>query len=71
MVLRQVKSLKKIVLIFLQEINLEYNQNSISFDFEVPTYHGSKVHTYQWQLQGYDKVPKSSKKSEKTLAIQN
>ena len=46
---------------FLQEINLEYNQNSISFDFEVPTYHGSKVHTYQWQLQGYDKVPKSSK----------
>lgn len=48
---------------FIDKVELEYNQNSLSFDFEAPTIHGSKKHTFSWQLIGYDEFPIVSKNS--------
>ena len=48
---------------FLDKIELNYSQNSLSFDFEAPTFHGSKTHTFYWQLIGYDESPNKSKNS--------
>lgn len=52
---------------FLNEISLEYDQNSFSFDFEVPAFHGSKEHTYHWQLIGYDKTLITSQNPKKII----
>lgn len=52
---------------FLDEIELDYSQNSLSFDFEAPTFHGSKKNTFSWQLKGYDKRPIVSKNSRKAI----
>ncbi len=48
---------------YLDKIALNYNQNSLSFDFEAPTFHGSKKHSYYWQLKGYDETVNESKNS--------
>ena len=48
---------------YLDKIELNYNQNSLSFNFEAPTFHGSKKHSYYWQLKGYDKIVNESKNS--------
>lgn len=52
---------------FVDQISLNYNQNSFSFDFEVPTFHGSKEHTYHWQLIGFDKFPLTSNNPKKII----
>ena len=54
---------------FLNEISLEYDQNSFSFDFEVPAFHGSKEHTYHWQLIGYDKTLITSQNQKKSFIL--
>ena len=46
---------------YLDKIALNYNQNSLSFDFEAPTFHGSKKHSFNWQLKGYDQTKNISK----------
>jgi signal transduction histidine kinase/DNA-binding response OmpR family regulator len=33
----------------------------LSFDFEAPTFHGSKKHSFNWQLKGYDENKNISK----------
>ena len=48
---------------YLDKIALNYNQNSLSFDFEAPTFHGSKKHSFYWQLKGYDQTVNESKNS--------
>ena len=45
---------------FLDDIELEYFQNSLSFRFEVLDFYGSKHNTFIWQLEGYDKAPVTS-----------
>jgi len=52
---------------FLNEIELEYNQNSLSFRFEVLDFYGSKHNTFIWKLDGYDESPVAS--SNKRTAI--
>lgn len=52
---------------FIDKVELEYNQNSLSFNFEAPTLHGSKKHTFSWQLKGYDKSPIVSKNSRNAI----
>ena len=49
---------------YLDKIELNYDQNSLSFDFETPTMHGSKKQEFSWQLKGYDKRPIISKTAE-------
>uniref|UniRef100_UPI0040499CD3 ATP-binding protein n=2 Tax=Flavobacteriaceae TaxID=49546 RepID=UPI0040499CD3 len=39
---------------FLDEIELEFDQNSISFNFETIKFHGSKRNKFEYQLYGYD-----------------
>jgi len=48
---------------FLEKVELNYNQNSLSFDFETPSFYGSKKQTFSWQLKGYDEHPIVSKNS--------
>jgi signal transduction histidine kinase/DNA-binding response OmpR family regulator/ligand-binding sensor domain-containing protein len=48
---------------FLEKVELNYNQNSLSFDFETPSLYGSKKQTFSWQLKGYDEHPIISKNS--------
>jgi ligand-binding sensor domain-containing protein len=49
---------------YLDKIELNYDQNSLSFDFETPTMHGSKKQEFSWQLKGYDDRPIISKTAE-------
>ncbi|MCF8380102.1 MAG: response regulator [Bacteroidales bacterium] len=42
---------------FLDDIELEYTQNSLLFRFEVLDFYGSKHNTFIWQLDGYDEYP--------------
>lgn len=39
---------------FLNEIELAFDQNSISFNFETIKFHGSKRNKFEYQLYGYD-----------------
>ena len=48
---------------YLDKIELNYNQNSLSFNFEAPTFHGSKKHSFNWQLKGHDETINKSKNS--------
>ena len=48
---------------FLEKVKLNYNQNSLSFDFETPSLYGSKKQIFSWQLKGYDEYPIISKNS--------
>ncbi len=52
---------------FLDTLELNYNQNSLSFDFETPSLYGSKKQTFSWQLKGYDEHPIISKNSRKAI----
>jgi signal transduction histidine kinase/DNA-binding response OmpR family regulator/ligand-binding sensor domain-containing protein len=52
---------------FLNEISLKNHQNSLSFNFEVPTFHGSKEHIYHWQLIGYENTPNTSQNGKKII----
>ena len=52
---------------FLETLELNYNQNSLSFDFETPSLYGSKKQTFSWQLKGYDELPIISKNSRKAM----
>ena len=52
---------------FLDKVELNYNQNSLSFDFETPTLQGSKKQVFSWQLKGYDESPIISKNSRKAM----
>ena len=52
---------------FLDKVELNYNQNSLSFDFETPNLYGSKKETFSWQLKGYDEHPVISKNSRKAI----
>ena len=36
---------------YLDKIELNYNQNSLSFNFEAPTFHGSKKHSYSLAIE--------------------
>jgi DNA-binding response OmpR family regulator/ligand-binding sensor domain-containing protein/nitrogen-specific signal transduction histidine kinase len=40
---------------YLDEIELNFDQNSISFNFETIKFHGSKRNNFEWKLKGYDK----------------
>lgn len=44
---------------YLEEIELNYDQNSISFNFETIKFHGSKRNIFEWKLEGYDNESKS------------
>lgn len=50
---------------FLDDIALEFNQNSISFNFETIKFHGSKRNIFEYKLKGHDKNFKKSYGSEK------
>lgn len=50
---------------YLDEITLNYDQNSISFNFETIKFHGSKRNIFKWKLEGYDEESKSANGSEK------
>ena len=52
---------------FLDKVELNYYQNSLSFDFETPNLYGSKKETFSWQLKGFDEEPVISKKSRKAM----
>lgn len=49
---------------YLDKIELNYDLNSLSFDFETPKMHGSKKQEFSWQLKGYDDRPIISKTAE-------
>lgn len=40
---------------YTKELVLDYDQNSLSFNFETVNFHGSKQSIFQWKLDGYDK----------------
>ena len=40
---------------FIDDLILNFDQNSISFNFETIKLHGSKRNHFQWKLEGYDK----------------
>jgi len=44
---------------FLDHIELNHDQNSISFNFETVKFHGSKRYLFEWKLEGYDNVYKT------------
>jgi signal transduction histidine kinase/DNA-binding response OmpR family regulator/streptogramin lyase len=52
---------------FLDKIELNYNQNSLSFNFETPQLHGSKKQVFSWELKGYDNQPNLSKNSRQAV----
>ena len=52
---------------FLDKIELNYNQNSLSFNFETPKLHGSKKQVFSWELKGYDNQPTLSKNSRQAV----
>lgn len=52
---------------YLDKIELNYNQNTLSFDFETPTFQGPKKQVFSWQLKGYDERPIISKTGEKAV----
>ncbi|MGI9594119.1 MAG: ATP-binding protein [Patiriisocius sp.] len=52
---------------FLDTLELNYDQNSLSFDFEVPNLQGSKNQIFTWQLKGYDDHPIISKNSRNAI----
>jgi signal transduction histidine kinase/DNA-binding response OmpR family regulator/ligand-binding sensor domain-containing protein len=39
---------------FTKKIVLNYDQNSISFNYEIVKFHGSKAYEFKWKLEGYD-----------------
>ena len=48
---------------FLDKIELNYNQNSLTFNVETPKLYGSKKQLFSWDLKGYDEKPTLSKNS--------
>lgn len=52
---------------FLDKIELNYNQNSLSFNFETPKLHGSKKQVFSWELKGFDNQPTLSKNSRQAV----
>ena len=40
---------------YTNDLVLNFDQNSISFNFETIKFHGSKRNHFQWKLEGYDK----------------
>ena len=44
---------------FIENVALQYDQNSISFNFEVIKFHGSKRNKFQYKLEGVDEDWKS------------
>ncbi|PQJ75745.1 ATP-binding protein [Polaribacter gangjinensis] len=50
---------------FLDEIELEFDQNSISFNFETIKFHGSKRNKFEYQLHGFDEKSKTIYGNEK------
>lgn len=40
---------------YTKSLILNYDQNSISFNFETIKFHGSRRNVYKWKLEGYDK----------------
>lgn len=40
---------------FVKDIALNFDQNTISFNFETIKFHGSKRNYFEWKLSGYDK----------------
>ena len=52
---------------FLDRVELNYNQNSLSFNFEVPNLQGLTKQTFSWQLKGYDESQIISKNSRKAM----
>ena len=52
---------------FLDKIELNYNQNSLSFNFETPKLHGSKKQVFSWELKGYDNQPNLLKNSRQAV----
>ena len=48
---------------FLEKIELNYNQNSLTFNVETPKLYGSKKQLFSWDLKGYDEKPTLSKNS--------
>jgi DNA-binding response OmpR family regulator/ligand-binding sensor domain-containing protein len=39
---------------YVNDIELNFDQNSISFNFETIKFHGSKRNNFEWKLSGYD-----------------
>jgi len=52
---------------FAKEIELNYDQNSISFNYELIKFHGSKQYEFKWKLEGYDKEYQTNYSNEKVL----
>ena len=48
---------------FLEKIELNYNQNSLTFNVDTPKLYGSKKQLFSWDLKGYDEKPTLSKNS--------
>ena len=48
---------------FIDKIELNYNQNSLTFNVETPKLYGSKKQLFSWDLKGYDEKPTLSKSS--------
>jgi len=44
---------------FTKELVLDYDQNSISFNYETVKFHGSKRNLFEWKLKGYDSIYRS------------
>jgi signal transduction histidine kinase/DNA-binding response OmpR family regulator/ligand-binding sensor domain-containing protein len=39
---------------YIKSLALNYDQNTISFNFETLKFHGSKMNMFKWKLEGYD-----------------
>lgn len=52
---------------FSKELVLKYDQNSISFNYEIIKFHGSKRYEFRWKLEGYDEEYKMNFGNEKVI----
>jgi signal transduction histidine kinase/DNA-binding response OmpR family regulator/ligand-binding sensor domain-containing protein len=52
---------------YTKRLILDYDQNTISFNFETIKFHGSRGTTFTWKLEGYDDVFQQNLSNEKVI----
>ena len=52
---------------FTDKIILNYDQNTISFNYEIIKFHGSKRYEFKWKLEGHDKEYLTNYSNEKVV----
>ncbi len=52
---------------YIKSLVLNYDQNTISFNFETLKFHGSKMNIFKWKLEGYDEEFQKNIGNEKVI----